>query len=76
VGMLASNGPEVMRFDLLSDPKGSTLHLPTTASRVGPVSAWVGRDATWVTYLDMPAAKAGAGPGVRLLLKVAPSQSP
>lgn len=74
VGMLASKGPEVMRFNLLSDPKGSTLQLPTTASRVGPVSSWVGRDATWVTYMDMPA-KAGAGPGARVLLKVTAAES-
>jgi hypothetical protein len=75
VGLLASKGPEVMRFDVLSDPRGSSVRLPTTASRVGPVSAWVGRDATWVTYLDMPA-KVGAAPGLRRLLRVAASPTP
>jgi hypothetical protein len=74
VGLLASKGPEVMRFNLLSDRKGSTVQLPTTAGHVGPVSSWVGRDATWVTYLDMPA-KAGAAPAVRVLLKVTSTES-
>jgi hypothetical protein len=74
VGMLSSKGPELMRFNLLSDPKGGPLRLPTSAGLVGPVSSWVGRDATWVTYLDMPA-NAGAGAGTRLLLKVTPTES-
>jgi hypothetical protein len=76
VGMLGSKGPEVMRFDLLADPKGGTLHLPSSAGNVGPVSSWVGPDATWVTYLDMPAAQTGSMAttgSVRLLVKVTPT---
>ena len=80
IGMLGSRGPEVMRFNMLADPKGSTLHLPTAAGRVGPVSSWVGTDDTWVTYLDMPRAPdqvSTAPPGaVRRLVRISASESP
>lgn len=72
VGMLSSKGPVVMGFNLFSDPKGKTLRLPSAAGRVGPVSSWVGADATWVTYLDMPV-QARTAPATRLLVKVTPS---
>ncbi len=72
VGMLGSKGPEVRGFNLFSDPKGKTLHLPSAAGKVGPVSSWVGTDATWVTYLDMPD-EVATTPATRFLVKVTPS---
>jgi hypothetical protein len=71
VGLLDGKVPTVKRFNLQADPKGSALHLPT-AGQIGPVSAWDGADATWVTYLNLPTTKAGTTtPAVRVLLKVA-----
>lgn len=55
VGLARTGGPQVLRFDAFADPKGKGLYLPSAAGSTGPVSAWVGSDATYVTYLDMPA---------------------
>ena len=54
IGLVGSRGPHVVRFDDFAEPKGRALYLPSLAGHTGPVSAWVGRDAVYVTYLDMP----------------------
>jgi len=64
----------VLRFNLLADPIGSTVHLPATTGQVGPVASWEGPDGTWVTYLNLPATQ-GAAPGARFLVKVTPAES-
>ena len=38
----------------LRRPQGRALYLPSVSGNTGPVSAWVGNDAVYVTYLDMP----------------------
>jgi hypothetical protein len=54
IGLVGSRGPQVTCFDDFADPKGRALYLPSVAGNTGPVSAWVGSDAVYVTYLDMP----------------------
>jgi hypothetical protein len=58
IGLAGPRGPQVMRFDFFADPKGRALYLPSMAGNTGPVSAWVGSDAVYVTYLDMPGSPA------------------
>jgi hypothetical protein len=58
IGLAGSRGPEVVRFDAFADPQGRALYLPSLAGNTGPVSAWVGNDAVYVTYLDMPGSPA------------------
>jgi hypothetical protein len=54
IGLVRSLGPEVVRFDVFADPMGRALYLPSVSGNTSPVSAWVGSDAVYVTYLDMP----------------------
>ena len=54
IGLAPSRGPEVVRFNFFGDPRGKALYLPSVSGHTGPVSAWVGSDAVYVTYLDMP----------------------
>jgi hypothetical protein len=58
IGLAGSRGPEVVRFDDFADPQGRALYLPSLAGNTGPLSAWVGNDAVYVTYLDMPGSPA------------------
>ena len=58
IGLVRSRGPEVVRFDVFADPMGRALYLPSVSGNTGPVSAWVGSDAVYVTYLDMPGSSA------------------
>jgi hypothetical protein len=53
LGLARSQGPEVVRFNDVADPRGRTLYLPSVSGNTGPVSAWVGSDAVYVTYLDI-----------------------
>jgi hypothetical protein len=61
IGLAGSRGPEVDRFNFFADPRGKTLYLPSGSGNTGPVSAWVGADAVYVTYLDMPGLPGDAG---------------
>jgi len=54
IGLARSRGLEVLRFDIFADPRGQALYLPSASGNTGPASAWVGSDAVYVTYLDMP----------------------
>jgi hypothetical protein len=53
LGLARPQGPEVVRFDVVADPIGKALFLPSVSGNTGPVSAWVGSDAVYVTYLDI-----------------------
>ena len=53
LGLARPQGPEVVRFDVFADPRGMALYLPSVSGNTGPVSAWVGSDAAYVTYLDI-----------------------
>ena len=53
LGLTRSQGPEVVRFNDVADPRGRALYLPSVSGNTGPLSAWVGRDAAYVTYLDI-----------------------
>jgi len=64
IGLARSDGPRVARFDSYADPMGKTLYLPSTAGNTGPVSAWVGADAVYLTYLDMPGPSTGVDAAV------------
>ena len=75
LGLAQSRGPQVVRFDFFADPRGKTLYLPSVSGNPGPVSAWVGTDAVYVTYLDMPGSSTQPDAGVpagsqRYLVKV------
>ena len=53
LGLARPQGTEVVRFDVFADPRGRALYLPSASGNTGPVSAWVGSDAAYVTYLDL-----------------------
>jgi hypothetical protein len=81
IGLDRSKGPEVVRFNIFSDPRGEPLFLPSLSGHTGPVSTWVGPDLTYVTYLDFSGPSAGANaappPGSRrLFLTVRPTTLP
>ena len=64
IGLVGSRGPEVRRFDLFADPKGRPLYLPSVAGNTDLISSWVGNDAVYVTYLDMPGSSTRADAAV------------
>ncbi len=64
IGLARSRGHEVLRFDVFADSRGKTLYLPSVSGNTGPVSAWVGIDAVYATYLDMPGSPTRADAGV------------
>jgi hypothetical protein len=64
LGLVRSRGPEILRFDVFADPMGKALYLPSLSGNTGPVSAWVGSDAVYVTYLDMPGSSSHGDAGV------------
>jgi hypothetical protein len=64
IGLARSRGLEVLRFDIFADPRGTALFLPSVSGNTGPVSAWVGSDAVYVTYLDMPGSSSRADAAV------------
>lgn len=64
IGLARPRGLEVLRFDIFADPRGRALYLPSVSGNTGPVSAWVGSDAVYVTYLDMPGASSQADAAV------------
>jgi hypothetical protein len=72
IGLERNQGPEVVRFDAFANPRGRSLHLPSKHGQTGPVAAWVGPDATYVTYLDQAPADKSA-PSERLLVTVTAS---
>jgi hypothetical protein len=53
LGLARPQGPEVVRFNDVADPRGRALYLPSASGNTGPVSAWVGSDAVYATYLDI-----------------------
>jgi hypothetical protein len=52
IGLARRSGPEVVRFTYNNIPHGSTLPLRSVNGQAGPVAAWVGDDAVYVTYAD------------------------
>lgn len=52
IGLVRASGPEIVRFTYYNVPHGSTLTLRSANGRSGPVAAWVGDDAVYVTYAD------------------------
>jgi hypothetical protein len=53
IGLVRKSGPEVVRFTYNNIPHGSTLRLRSVNGQAGPVAAWVGEDAVYVTYADL-----------------------
>jgi hypothetical protein len=53
IGLSRKSGPEVVRYTYNAVPHGSTLKLRSVNGNAGPVAAWVGADAVYVTYTDM-----------------------
>ncbi|HJX64902.1 MAG TPA: hypothetical protein VJ860_13250 [Polyangia bacterium] len=82
VGLARPQGPEVVRFDDVADPRGKALYLPSVSGNTGSVSAWVGSDAVYVTYLDIAGSSRQADAAVpagsqRLLVTVlSPAELP
>jgi hypothetical protein len=60
VGLASSSGVQVARFTYQGVPHGSTLTLRSISGNVGPVSAWVDPDLTYLTYADLGSGDAGA----------------
>jgi hypothetical protein len=58
IGLARKSGPEIVRFTYNNVPHGSKLTLRSTNGKAGPVAAWVGEDAAYVTYSDQ--VKAGS----------------
>jgi hypothetical protein len=52
IGLARKSGPEVVRYTYNAVPHGSTLKLRSVNGNAGPVAAWVGDDAVYVTYSD------------------------
>jgi hypothetical protein len=52
IGLSRKSGPEVVRYTYNAVPHGSTLKLRSVNGNAGPVAAWVGDDAVYVTYAD------------------------
>jgi hypothetical protein len=52
IGLARRSGPEVVRYTYNAVPHGSTLKLRSVNGNAGPVAAWVGDDAVYVTYTD------------------------
>jgi hypothetical protein len=53
IGLVRKSGPEVARFTYNNIPQGSTLRLRSVNGQAGPVAAWVGEDAVFITYSDL-----------------------
>ena len=64
IGLAGSRGPSVVRFNVFGDLRGKTLYLPSVSGNTDQASAWVGPDAVYVTYLDMPGSPTQADAGV------------
>ena len=64
IGLARTDGPQVARFDTYADPEGKNLYLPSVSGNTGPVSAWVGTDAVYATYLDIPGPSARSDAGL------------
>ena len=52
IGLTRTAGPQVFRFTYNAIPHGSPLTLRSEKGKTGPVAAWVGQDAVYVTYTD------------------------
>jgi hypothetical protein len=52
IGLWRAARPQVVRFTYYASQNGSALDLPSANGHTGPVSAWVGPAAVYVTYVD------------------------
>jgi hypothetical protein len=52
IGLTRAAGPQVFRYTYDAIPHGSPLTLRSEKGQTGPVAAWVGPDAVYVTYAD------------------------
>ena len=52
IGLARKSGPQVFRYTYNAIPHGSTLTLRSGNGDSGPVAAWVGDDAAYITYTD------------------------
>lgn len=52
LGLARRSGPEIVRFAYNNIPHGSKVTLRSANGQAGPVAAWVGDDAAYVTYSD------------------------
>jgi hypothetical protein len=59
IGLSHRSGHQVVRFQFDAVKHGATLDLRSASGNSGPIAAWVGDDATYVTYSD----QAGSGSG-------------
>jgi hypothetical protein len=64
IGLSRTAGPEVVRFTYNAVPHGATLPLRSEKGQTGPVAAWVGPSAVYVTYADQ-AKGSGSTPSVK-----------
>ncbi len=77
IGLSRLSGPEVTRFTYQAVPHGSTLFLRSANGDTGTVSAWVGPDLVYATYIDRVAASAGSTNILRYFAKIqAPVMTP
>lgn len=53
IGLSRRSGHQVVRFQFDAVRRGSTLNLRSASGNSGPIAAWVGDDATYVTYSDV-----------------------
>jgi hypothetical protein len=70
IGLDRTAGPEVVRFTYNAVPHGATLLLPSANGQTGPVSAWVGPDAAYVTYSDQVKGSGSATSVMRYFMRV------
>jgi hypothetical protein len=76
IGLARKSGPQIVRFTYNAIPHGSDLTLRSTNGQTGPVDAWVGNDAAYVTYADQ-VTSAGATAVKRYFMRiVSPAELP
>jgi hypothetical protein len=63
IGLARKSGPQVVRYTYNAVPHGSTLSLRSVNGDAGPVAAWVGDDAAYITYTD--SVKSGSTTSIR-----------
>jgi hypothetical protein len=77
MGLARPSGVQLLRYTYQSIPHGSSLVLRSKNGQIGPVTAWVGSDYTYVTYTDHVSGAAGASDILRYFTKVdAPARLP
>ncbi len=68
IGLERNGGPQIFRYTYDAIPHGSPLTLRSEKGQTGPVAAWVGSDAAYVTYTDQT--KSGTPPLKRYFMRV------